>query len=184
MTVFAGTLTTERLVLVPATADLARVERDKEALGRALAAEVPSGWPPPIMADALGFWAEDLARQPELVGWTSWYWILSPLPPSRVLVGYGGFKGPPDANGVVEIGYAVLEEHQKRGYAREAAGALIAWAMSDQRVRRVDAETLPHLSASIALLEGLGFRRLPEVSSDVLRFARERPPSVAASRHV
>src|SRR5438046_10001249 len=43
---------------------------------------------------------------------------------SGTVVGGCGFKGPPGADGAVEIAYGVAPEHQGKGYATEAAAAL------------------------------------------------------------
>jgi RimJ/RimL family protein N-acetyltransferase len=126
------------------------------------------------MADALDAWTEELTRDPSLSGWVSWYWLVRRLDGDQLL-GCGGFKGRPDAQGIVEIGYAVCDEHRQRGYAAEAVAALCRWALSHSPVRRIDAETLPHLDASIALLSRLGFRRLPSTDPPVLRFGLSKP---------
>jgi RimJ/RimL family protein N-acetyltransferase len=123
---------------------------------------------------ALGCWSDALAAQPELAGWVNWYWLLA-APGSDKLVGYGGFKGLPRADGVVELGYAVLDEHQRRGYGSEAITALLEWAWQDRRVTRIDAETRTELTPSIALLTKLGFRLLPEIDPEVLRYGLDRP---------
>lgn len=174
-------LRTERLRLVAATPQLSSIEHDGAALAQALAAQVPASWPPREMTAALGAWTDALQREPALVGWVNWYWLhTAPHPPDE-LVGYGGFKGLPMADGTVEIGYAVLAGHQRHGYALEALCALLQWAWRDARVRRIDAETRPALEPSIALLERLGFRRLPQTDPEWLRFALDRPQTAAGS---
>ena len=50
------------------------------------------------------------------------------------------FKGL-GANGVVEIGYGILEEYQGHGYATEAIDATVVWALKQSNVTRVEAET-------------------------------------------
>jgi len=82
---------------------------------------------------------------------------------SGSLVGTVGFKGPPDGEGVVEIGYGIVPAHQGRGYATEAAGAVIGFALGDGRVRVVRAHTLPARNASTRVLEKLGFDFVGEV---------------------
>src|SRR5262245_44628940 len=80
-----------------------------------------------------------------------------------VAVGKCGFKGPPAADGVVEIAYGVDPEHQGKGYATEAAEALVTYALGDSRVRVVRAHTLPEPNASTRVLAKCGFRYIGEV---------------------
>jgi ribosomal-protein-alanine N-acetyltransferase len=80
-----------------------------------------------------------------------------------MVVGLAGFKGPPAADGMVEIAYGVNPDHQGRGYATEAAEALVAFAFSSGRVRVVRAHTLPEPNASQRVLTKCGFRHVGEV---------------------
>ena len=48
-------------------------------------------------------------------------------------IGSAGFKGPPDASGAVEIAYGIVPSLEGRGYATEAARAMLQWAY-DSRV--------------------------------------------------
>ena len=82
---------------------------------------------------------------------------------SDSVVGKCGFKGPPGADGVVEIAYGVAPEHQGKGYATEAAAALVSYAFSHEQVRVVRAHTLPESNASTRILTKCGFRRVGEV---------------------
>jgi ribosomal-protein-alanine N-acetyltransferase len=79
------------------------------------------------------------------------------------VVGTGGFKGPPSADGVVEIAYGVSPDYQGKGYATEAAAALTAYAFGSGKVRIVRAHTLPESNASARVLTKCGFRRIGEV---------------------
>jgi RimJ/RimL family protein N-acetyltransferase len=82
---------------------------------------------------------------------------------SGAVVGNCGFKGPPGADGVVEIAYMIMPAHQGKGYATEAADALVDYAFSSGRVRVVRAHTLPEANASTRVLSKCGFRRIGEV---------------------
>jgi len=82
---------------------------------------------------------------------------------SGVVVGKCGFKGPPGADGTVEIAYGVAPEHQGKGYATEAAAALVSYAFSHGQVRLVRAHTLPGPNASTRVLMKCGFQRVGEV---------------------
>lgn len=80
----------------------------------------------------------------------------------------------PDADG----GFAFLPEHCGRGYASEAAEAVIAHGRREFGLRRVGAITLPVNAGSIRVLEKLGLRFEREVvlppKNETLRYyARE-----------
>jgi [ribosomal protein S5]-alanine N-acetyltransferase len=82
---------------------------------------------------------------------------------SESVVATAGFKGPPDDAGIAEIAYAVAPSHQGRGYATEAASALVQFARADARVRQVRAHTLPEPNASTRVLTKCEFERVGEV---------------------
>ena len=96
-------------------------------------------------------------------------------------VGRCGFKGPPAAEGAVEIAYGIDPAHQGNGYATEAAEALVLFAFGDDRVRVVRAHTLPHANASTRVLTKCGFRRTGEVVDPedglVWRWEKPRDPT-------
>src|SRR5262245_32321431 len=52
-------------------------------------------------------------------------------------VGHAGFKGPPNADGMVEIAYGIHPEFQRRGFATEAVEGLTEFALRDLRVQLV-----------------------------------------------
>ena len=81
----------------------------------------------------------------------------------RQVIGSAGFKGAPDADGVVEIAYGIVPTFEGRGYATEAAHALVAYAFSNGLVQRVRAHTLPTKNASTRVLTKCGFVRLGDV---------------------
>jgi RimJ/RimL family protein N-acetyltransferase len=146
------------LDLIPATGALVRAEiEDLGTLFRLLGVEPAPDWPPVGTMDALPIFAEQLERNPALVGWLSWYWVLRGE--RSVLVGNGGFKGPPGPEGAVEIGYFVRSWFRRQGYATEAATRLVAWAFASPQVAQVVAETMADNVASILVLQQLGFGR-------------------------
>lgn len=75
-------------------------------------------------------------------------------------VGSCGFKGPPDSDGTVEIAYGLAPEFQGKGFASEAAAALVSYAFSHEQVRLVRAHTLPEANASGKVLTKCGFGRV------------------------
>jgi [ribosomal protein S5]-alanine N-acetyltransferase len=91
------------------------------------------------------------------------------------LVGWGGFKGPPD-DGAVEIGYEIAAARQGRGLATQAASLMVDEAFAGG-ASRVLAHTLPEQNASNRVLAKLGFRwdgDAVERGRTVWRFVRER----------
>jgi RimJ/RimL family protein N-acetyltransferase len=78
-------------------------------------------------------------------------------------VGRCGFKAPPDETGAVEIAYGINPEHQGKGYATEAAEALVRFALTDSRVQLVCAHTLPQPNASTRVLTKCTFQKIGEV---------------------
>jgi ribosomal-protein-alanine N-acetyltransferase len=129
---------------------------DPSTLAGILDAVVPADWPPAAFRDALPqflLWHE---QHPDWDGWLGWYAIrLDMVRP--VVCGSVGFKGPPDADGVVEIGYSVLPAHQRQGLATEMVETLLRWARAQGCVRCVEAETTVDNRPSIRVLEHMGF---------------------------
>ena len=106
--------------------------------------------------DALPHTRDRVAQDPGDPRWGTCFFVDQPRPAE--LVGWGGFKGPPGADGTVEIGYEIAPARQGRGLATAAARAMVAEAFADPAVRRVIAHTLPEPNASNHILEKLGFR--------------------------
>jgi len=69
--------------------------------------------------------------------------------------------------------YGIVASHQGKGYATEATQALLDWVCRDPRTRRIIAETLPRLGASIAVMEKCGMSFLGEGSEPgAIRYGR------------
>lgn len=98
----------------------------------------------------------ELAETPALLLWGSWL-VISQADGN--IIGDIGFKGQPSANKDVEIGYGLLERYQNNGYATEAVGALVDWALSRPDVATVSAETIATNCTSIRVLEKIGFQK-------------------------
>lgn len=171
-------LKTRRLQLRSATPELASADlNDRLEFSRLLHAEVPQDWPPPLNDDnSKAFTLRYLEENPDAAGWAAWYFLLPGTGDgSTQAVGIGGFRGKPSRQGTVEVGYSIMSDHQRLGFASEATAALIDWAFSHPEVRLVTAETLPTLFASIRVLEKNGFHLLGEGSEEgVIRYGRER----------
>jgi ribosomal-protein-alanine N-acetyltransferase len=171
------TVRTARLELIPGTVAATRAEIDDRARFAELLGVAPLvDWPPPLNdADSMAYSAAMLAAHPDRVGFGVWYFVLLEGE-QRTLIGNGGFHGPPDDTGTLEIGYSLLEPYQRQGYGTEIVAALVDWAFAQPGAQRLIAETLPELIGSIRVLEKNGFHHLGEGSEPgVIRLERARP---------
>lgn len=122
-----------------------------------LGSEVPQGWPPGEYDEgAQRYFLERLSQGgADVIGW---YVLLRQIfHEGGSLIASGGFLGPPNETGEVEIGYSVHEDWQGNGYATELVGELVQYAFEDTRVRRIVAHTTRQNLASCRVLEHLGF---------------------------
>jgi RimJ/RimL family protein N-acetyltransferase len=177
-------LQTSRLDLIPGTADILRAELAGPQVLAALLRDVrvPAAWPPDLYdAPAVRFMLTLVLEHPGHCEWAFYYVARRNAPDDRMLVGAGGFKGMPNSEGVVEIGYSILREYQRQGYATEAVDGWLRFAFDDPRVRVVVAQTLRPLTPSIRVLEKAGFHFAGSGSDpqappdeDVIRFELTR----------
>ena len=116
---------------------------------------------PSEKAELSADWLARLHASTSADPWTHGFSLV--LRDSDIVVGKSGFKGPPTADGTVEIAYGVVPDHQGKGYATESAQALVAFAFSSGRVRVVRAHTRPERNASTRVLAKCGFRHIGEV---------------------
>jgi len=169
-------LATARLELVRATPDRLRADLAGRAeLAVALSAQVPDNWPPDLYDRAAAEWALHYAEEhPAELQWGMYYVIDPGAPDGPTAAGLVGFKGGPDG-GMVELGYSILPQFRRRGYATEAVGSLIELAFAHVEVDRIVAQTLPDLAPSIAVLHRSGFAFVgPGTDSGAIRFERTR----------
>ena len=82
----------------------------------------------------------------------------------QMMCGYIGFHsepGPEDRSDVaadgVELGYAVGESFRRRGFAKEAALALMRWAFENHGQRCFILSIAPNNEASLAMAHSMGF---------------------------
>ena len=166
----------ERLELVPASVEtLGAALEGPSALEVALGARVPPTWPPEFLdPPALEFTRDRLVETPGDREWWM-YFVVLPTSGERVLIGSAGYKGRPTGDGTVEVGYGIVTDHRRQGYASEATRGLVARAFRLPEVRRVIAETLPELTPSIGVLRKSGFELIGEGSEPgVIRFELTR----------
>ena len=82
-------------------------------------------------------------------------------------VGIAGFHGPPDAAGMVEVGYRVTPLQRRRGYARAMLRALLERAAREPAVHTVRASIRPDNAASLATIAPFGFVQVGEQMDEI-----------------
>src|ERR1043165_7163994 len=110
----------ERLELIAATLPMIEAEMSTAVhLGSLLRAEI-SNWPPPLNDEQSLRWTfAHLRSYPQPAGFLSWYVVLVEEH-RRILIGLVEIKGLPDERGIIEVGYSILENFQRRGFGSEA----------------------------------------------------------------
>ena len=134
-------LETARLLLVPKTPD--EVREWLTEIG------------PSIRAQISPVWLKLVARATEPDPWTLGFGILRRVDQCRI--GSCGFKGPSN-DGIVEIAYGLDVPFQGKGYATEAAQALVDFALRHSNVETVRAHTFEQDGASTRVLLRCGFQ--------------------------
>jgi len=145
--------------LTPTTIDRLNLEdASGAALADSLGVAAPASWPPLFNGPETREWMRrNLLADARNAGWFGWY-IIAPIDGVPTLAGAAGYKGPPDANGEVEIGYSVAPEYHRRGIVSVAVRLLCVRAFA-AGVTAVLAETLPSLVASQGVLRKAGFTK-------------------------
>jgi len=152
----------------------------KEKMAALLQVNLPDGWPPgEYDSSAVIFFRDCLAENPSATGWYGWYAVFRPSKAGPgVLIGAGGFLGPPDEQGIVEVGYSVVSAYERQGFATEMVDALVHYAFSNKRVKRIIAHTPPSNAGSIKVLERTGFVNTgPGREPGMVRYAQDNPSS-------
>jgi RimJ/RimL family protein N-acetyltransferase len=173
----AGTpkIVTPRLDLVAITPEALRSELAADGrLGEILGCRVTSEWPhadwePHVFELLLTTFAE----HPEDIAWHRYILLRSQEEGQPVLIGTTGAFRWAAKRSEAEFGYAIVSEFRLRGYATEAARAMLAWIEATEPTVAVMAHTYPELTGSIRILEHCGFTlEGPGAEPRTLRFVR------------
>lgn len=114
------------------------------------------GWTPTTDEEALTFLAEqsDQILGPE----EQWLQVAVTRLDTQVLIGDVGLCVADSSNGVLKIGFTIARAHQHKGYATETVSALLARVFEHHVIQSVVAVTDTRNTASISLLQCLGFK--------------------------
>lgn len=153
---------TQRLRIIPCTRrHLESLLESEAALAEMLGVDVEPGWL--LFPEAVGYSIKMIDDDQRAERWGMH--LIVDRSRNR-LMGCGGYKGPPDASGMVEFGYEVAAAYEGRGMATEAAIAFIRHAFADDEVEMIDAHTLAQRNASTRILEKCGLTKIAETHDD------------------
>ncbi len=75
----------------------------------------------------------------------------------RTVIGSADFKDVPDKDGKTEIGYGLGKEFEHHGYMTETVRAMCKWALAQDSVKHIIAETERGNAPSQRILQRCGF---------------------------
>jgi [ribosomal protein S5]-alanine N-acetyltransferase len=152
------------VALLPAEIE-ALIAGDTERAGFRAGVRFPPDWPNDSDArDGLSWHLRALQADEKQVAWRIRV-IVQRF--SGSVIGSINLKGSPDADGDVEIGWGLAEHHRHRGYAFEAALAVVAWVFQQPEVRRISATVPDDNLSSQRLAAKLGLVRTGETRRDL-----------------
>ena len=148
-------LLTERLILIPFTTKICEnlMREDYSDLEKRNLKKGKS-WPDADVLETLPKIIANLAQVASPTGFESWIIIKKD---NLEIIGDAGFKGFNTLLKSADIGYGIIAEERKKGFAREAAEALIKWAFATGIVKEITASCLMENQFSINLLQKLNF---------------------------
>lgn len=108
-------------------------------------------------------WAYALRKIRENESQSGWWTWFPALKSEELIIGTCGYKGLPDANGQVEIGYEIAPPFRHQGLATEIATGLVGRVRNIPLIQGVLAHTLPEENASVRVLKKAGFSLSGEI---------------------
>jgi ribosomal-protein-alanine N-acetyltransferase len=148
-------LTTERLILIPFTIDICRniLNNDYSDL-EALNLKKGICWPDENVLETLPRIINNLNKVECPTGYESWMIIKKN---TLEVIGDLGFKGFNSEEENIDLGYGIIKEERRKGYAVEAVNEIIRWALSTKIVKKITANCLTQNIDSINLLNKFNF---------------------------
>ncbi len=153
-----------RLVEMTEPVLAALAEGDRETAGALVGAELGEHFASEEMLWLSKYRLGQLRAVPSRAGWLANVVVDAD---SGQAVGHAGFHGPPDERRMVEIGYSVVPELRRRGYARATLVELLRRADASPEVATVRASIRPDNKASLATIAGFGFEWVGEQWDDI-----------------
>jgi len=124
---------------------------------RAALADLDIQNPHRVLVDSAGplHWRVPQVKEDPAVN--KWFvrWIV--LRESKSIIGSTSFHGPPDENGMLEIGLGIEPPYQNKGFAKEALLGMWQWALEYPEVQCLRYTVSPTNASSVALIRFFQF---------------------------
>lgn len=148
-------LQTERLILIPYTLQICKnlLNNDYKDLSE-MGLNKGISWPDDDVMETLPKIINNLSLVKSSTGFESWMIIKKA---TLEIIGDAGFKGFNFKEKNADIGYGIIKEERRKGYAEEAVTKLINWAFSKDVVKEITAGCLLNNVSSIHLLKKINF---------------------------
>lgn len=146
------TMYTDRLMIVPLTMDMIKsiINRDLVVITN-LGFVLHEQWPSKDTLDLLRYlYRSDLV---DISGFEVWGIVKKA---DGIIIGDIGFKGEPNDEGLIEIGYGLVADERQKGYGTEALNTMCKWAKDNVRVKGIIAESLIDNIPSNKMLQKVG----------------------------
>ncbi len=152
-------LETERLRLIPMSLEfVSGIINNDSTVYFDFDVKKTDEWPEKAdIKDILTLIHDSLSRKSVPDGFDAWLFVNKE---DNCIIGDGGFKGSPDEEGHIDIGYAIIESQRNRGLAFEAVSALLHWGLRQKEVKAITADCLDNNFPSIKLLSKLGMKEV------------------------
>ena len=151
-------LETERLILIPYTIEICEniLLKNHELLYNKGYKEGKS-WPDEDVMDTIPRIIKNLSKNNYATGLESWLIIKKE---TKEIIGDVGFKGYNFDSQNVDLGYGIIFEERRKGYAEEASRELINWVLNLDYIKEITANCSTENFQSIHLLNKLAFHQL------------------------
>ena len=139
---------------------------DLESASQLINLAIPSEW-----LEAKWLMEMRLAKLREKPDLEPWLLRAVSLRETKTMIGFTGFHTLPGAEylnsyapGSVEFGYTIFPDYRGKGYASEAAEALMDWATREHHVTRFVVSISPANEPSLRIAKKFGFHKVGTVT--------------------
>jgi ribosomal-protein-alanine N-acetyltransferase len=151
-------IVTDRLMLIPFTIQICKnvINNNFSDLNKK-GFKKGKSWPDEDVLETLPRIIKNLSKVKSPTGFESWMIIKKD---TLEIIGNAGFKGFNYLQKNADIGYGIIKEERRKGYAEEAVLELIKWAFSTVPIREITAACLLDNANSINLLKKISFTEI------------------------